>query len=92
MGAGRAAWFSTRSRAGARCQSRLIQRVPGIVTGLPVAIAISASETAPLLRTAGWYPAQTHLGYDAAQLLSVLVLIVIVLGRVVVAISRRHPE
>jgi phosphate transport system permease protein len=94
--------------------------VPGIVTGLLVAIAISISETAPLLLTAGWsffdpthqltnspvafltypvwtyyfspYPAQQYLAYDAALLLFVLVLIVIVLGRVVVAISRRHAE
>jgi phosphate transport system permease protein len=94
--------------------------LPGIVTGLLVAIAISISETAPLLLTAGWsffdpthqltnspvafltypvwtyyaspYPAQTYLAYDAALLLFVLVLIVIVLGRVVVAISRRHSE
>ena len=94
--------------------------VPGIVTGLLVAIAISISETAPLLLTAGWsffdltyqltnspvafltypvwtysdspYQAQHHLAYDAALLLLALVLIVIILGRVVVAISRRHAE
>ncbi|HEY6276770.1 MAG TPA: ABC transporter permease subunit [Streptosporangiaceae bacterium] len=94
--------------------------VPGIVTGLLVAIAISVSETAPLLLTAGWsffnptthltnsavgfltypvwtfyaspYPAQQYLAYDAALLLFVLVLIVIVLGRVVVTISRRNAE
>jgi phosphate transport system permease protein len=94
--------------------------LPGIVTGLLVAIAISISETAPLLLTAGWsffdpthqltnspvafltypvwtyyfspYPAQQYLAYDAALLLFVLVLIVIILGRVVVAISRRHSE
>jgi phosphate transport system permease protein len=94
--------------------------VPGIVTGLLVAVAISVSETAPLLLTAGWsffdpahqltnspvafltypvwtfyaspYPAQVYLSYDAALLLFVLVLIVIVLGRVVVTISRRHAE
>jgi phosphate transport system permease protein len=94
--------------------------VPGIVTGLLVAIAISISETAPLLLTAGWsffdpthqltnspvafltypvwtyyfspYPAQQYLAYDAALLLFVLVLIVIILGRVVVAISRRNAE
>jgi phosphate transport system permease protein len=93
---------------------------PGIVTGLLIAVAISVSETAPLLLTAGWsffdpthqltnspvafltypvftyysspYPAQEYLAYDAALLLFVLVLIVIVLGRVVVAISRRHAE
>lgn len=94
--------------------------VPGIITGLLVAIAISVSETAPLLLTAGWsffdptgqlthspiafltypvwtyyaspYKAQEYLAYDAALLLFVLVLIVIILGRVVVAISRRHAE
>jgi phosphate transport system permease protein len=94
--------------------------LPGIVTGMLVAIAISISETAPLLLTAGWsffdpthqltnspvafltypvwtfysspYPAQEYLAYDAALLLFVFVLIVIVLGRVVVAISRRNSE
>ena len=94
--------------------------IPGIVTGLLVAIAISVSETAPLLLTAGWsffdpthqltnspvafltypvwtyyaspYQAQEYLAYDAALLLFVLVLIVIILGRVVVAISRRNAE
>jgi phosphate transport system permease protein len=94
--------------------------IPGIVTGMLVAIAISISETAPLLLTAGWsffdpthqltnspiafltypvwtfysspYPAQEYLAYDAALLLFVFVLIVIVLGRVVVAISRRNSE
>jgi phosphate transport system permease protein len=93
---------------------------PGIVTGLLIAVAISVSETAPLLLTAGWsffdptrqltnspiafltypvftyysspYQAQEYLAYDAALLLFVLVLIVIILGRVVVAISRRHAE
>jgi phosphate transport system permease protein len=94
--------------------------LPGIVTGLLVAIAISISETAPLLLTAGWsffdpsahltnspvafltypvwtyyaspYQAQQYLAYDAALLLFVLVLIVIILGRVVVAMSRRNAE
>jgi phosphate transport system permease protein len=94
--------------------------LPGIVTGLLIAVAISISETAPLLYTAGWsffdpthhltnspvafltypvwtyyaspYQAQEYLAYDAALLLLVFVLIVIVLGRVVVAISRRHAE
>jgi phosphate transport system permease protein len=94
--------------------------LPGIVTGLLVAIAISISETAPLLLTAGWsffdpsahltnspvafltypvwtyyaspYQAQQYLAYDAALLLFVLVLIIIVLGRVVVAMSRRNAE
>jgi phosphate transport system permease protein len=94
--------------------------VPGIVTGLLVAVAISVSETAPLLLTAGWsffdpahqltnspiafltypvwtyyaspYQAQEYLAYDAALLLFVFVLIVIVVGRVVVAVSRRNAE
>jgi phosphate transport system permease protein len=94
--------------------------LPGIVTGLLVAIAISISETAPLLLTAGWsffdpsahltnspvafltypvwtyyaspYQAQQYLAYDAALLLFILVLIIIVLGRVVVSLSRRNAE
>jgi phosphate transport system permease protein len=94
--------------------------VPGIVTGLLVAIAISVSETAPLLYTAFWsffdpsaqlthspiayltypvftywsspYKAQQYLAYDAALLLFILVLVIIVLGRVIVAVSRRHTE
>jgi phosphate transport system permease protein len=94
--------------------------VPGIVTGLLVAIAISISETAPLLLTAGWsffdpgahltnspigfltypvwtfftspYPAQQYLAYDAALLLLVFVLAIIILGRVIISISRRNAE
>ncbi len=94
--------------------------VPGIVTGLLVAIAISVGETAPLLYTAGWTDLNpsltlTHapvafltyaifnfwdagtasgliLSYDAALILLVFVLLVIILGRVVVAISRRYAE
>ncbi len=94
--------------------------VPGMVTGLLVAIAISISETAPLLLTAGWsffdpsgkltnspvgfltypvwtfytspYPAQQYLAYDAAFLLFIFVLVIIILGRVVIAISRRNAE
>ncbi len=94
--------------------------VPGIITGLLVAIAISVSETAPLLLTAGWsffdpsgqltnspvgyltypvwtffaspYKEQEYLAYDAALLLFILVLIIIILGRVIVAISRRHAD
>jgi ABC-type phosphate transport system permease subunit len=38
------------------------------------------------------YQAQQYLAHDAALLLFVLVLIVIVLGRVAVAISRHHAE
>ena len=94
--------------------------LPGIITGLLVAIAISISETAPLLLTAGWsffdpthqltnapvgfltypvwtfftspYPAQQYLAYDAALLLLVFVLVVIILGRVIISISRRNAE
>jgi phosphate transport system permease protein len=94
--------------------------VPGIITGLLVAIAISVGETAPLLYTAGWNQANpstalTHhqigfltypvwsffdsptrglqvLSYDAALLLLVFVLLIIIVGRVIVAISRRHAE
>ncbi len=94
--------------------------VPGIITGLLVAIAISVGETAPLLYTAGWNQANpstalTHhqigfltypvwsffdsptrglqvLSYDAALLLLVFVLLIIIAGRVIVAISRRHAE
>jgi phosphate transport system permease protein len=94
--------------------------LPGIVTGLLVAIAISVGETAPLLYTAGWSEtdptlALTHspvpfltyavfnfwdigtptglaLAYDAALILLVFVLLIIILGRVVVAFSRRNTE
>jgi len=94
--------------------------LPGIVTGLLVAIAISVGETAPLLYTAGWSDATptlalTHsavpfltyavfsfwdvgtasglaLAYDAALILLVFVLVIIILGRVIVAYSRRNTE
>ena len=96
--------------------------VPGIVTGLLVATAITIGETAPLLYTAGWsdanpslaltnspvgyltYPVWAFapinqpvahaniLSYDAALLLLVFVLLLITLGRVIVAVSRRHAE
>jgi phosphate transport system permease protein len=94
--------------------------IPGIVTGLLVAVAISVSETAPLLYTAFWsffdpsahlthspiayltypvftywsspYKTQQYLAYDAALLLFILVLIIIVLGRVIVAVTRRNTE
>jgi phosphate transport system permease protein len=94
--------------------------LPGIVTGLLVAIAISVGETAPLLYTAGWSDsaptlALTHspvpfltyavfnfwdagtasgltLAYDAALILLVFVLVIIILGRVIVAFSRRNTE
>jgi phosphate transport system permease protein len=94
--------------------------LPGIVTGLLVATAISVGETAPLLYTAGWsdftptlqltgqpvafltYPVFSFfnlsdegariLSYDAALLLLIFVLLVIIVGRVIVAWSRRHAE
>ena len=94
--------------------------LPGIVTGLLVAIAISVGETAPLLYTVGWSEtdptlALTHspvpfltyavfnfwdigtpsglaLAYDAALILLVFVLVIIILGRVIVAFSRRNTE
>lgn len=93
--------------------------LPGIVTGLLVAMAIAVGETAPLLTTAGWsdqnptlqlthspvayltYPIfsfyqygkeSQDLSYDAAFLLLLFVLLIIILGRVVIAYSRRHAE
>jgi phosphate transport system permease protein len=94
--------------------------LPGMITGMLVAIAISVGETAPLLYTAGWsdsaptlaltnapVPFLTYavwnfwdsgttsgriLSYDAALILLVFVLVLIVLGRVIVAISRRNAE
>jgi phosphate transport system permease protein len=94
--------------------------LPGIVTGLLVAIAISVGETAPLLYTAGWndtnpsssvthqavgfltYPVWEFfdspvrglqvLSYDAALLLLVFVLLIIIVGRVIISISRRNAE
>jgi phosphate transport system permease protein len=93
--------------------------IPGIVTGVLVALAITVGETAPLLTTAGWsdslptaalthsqlgylpYPifsyyqfgaASVALSYDSALILLVIVLILIILGRVVIAVSRRHAE
>jgi phosphate transport system permease protein len=94
--------------------------LPGIVTGLLVAIAISVGETAPLLFTAGWSeqdptlalthspvpfltyavfnfwdlgtPTSLTLAYDAALILLVFVLVIIILGRVIVAFSRRNTE
>ncbi len=94
--------------------------VPGIITGMLVAIAISVGETAPLLYTAGWtdsnptlhltnspvafltyaifnfWDAGTTTGlilsYDAALILLVFVLLIIIMGRVIVAVSRRYAE
>jgi phosphate transport system permease protein len=94
--------------------------LPGITTGLLVAMAISVGETAPLLYTAGFanslptlhlthaplgyltYAVWTFfndprtsfqiLSYDAALILVVLVLILIVAARMVVALTQRHTE
>jgi phosphate transport system permease protein len=93
--------------------------LPGIVTGLLVALAIAVGETAPLIYTAGWsdqtptgaltnspvafltYPIFSFyqyskqsviLSYDAGLLLLVFVLIIILAGRLVIALSRRHAE
>ncbi|GFG97474.1 phosphate ABC transporter permease PstA [Mycobacterium timonense] len=94
--------------------------IPGIVTGLLVALALAVGETAPMLYTAGWsnsapsgkltdspvgyltYPIWTFynlpskaardLSYDAAFLLIIFVLLLIVLGRLITWFARRHSE
>jgi phosphate transport system permease protein len=96
--------------------------MPGIITGLLVAIAISVGETAPLLYTANWsaanpsgalthspvgyltylvfafsplnqpYQSANDLSYDAALILFVVVLLLIFVGRIITAISRRNAE
>ncbi|HUZ22316.1 MAG TPA: phosphate ABC transporter permease PstA [Streptosporangiaceae bacterium] len=93
--------------------------LPGVITGLLVAMAIAVGETAPLLTTAGWNDqnptlALTHspvafltypifsfyqygkesqdLSYDAALILLVFVLLIIILARVIISRSRRHAE
>lgn len=94
--------------------------LPGIITGLLVAIAIAVGETAPLLSTANWsdnnpslplthnpvayltYPiwsffdepsqSAVNLSYDAALLLLIFVLVLIIIGRIISARSRRHAE
>jgi phosphate transport system permease protein len=93
--------------------------LPGIVTGLLLALAISAGETAPLIYTAGFsdhvptqlthaqfpyltYPVFTffnlpsneshYLAYDAALLLVVLVLILLISARIVVSRTQRHAD
>lgn len=98
----------------------LKQAIPGIVTGLLVAIALAVGETAPMLYTAGWsnspptgqlthspvayltYPIWTFynlpsktaqdLSYNAALLLIVFLLLLIVLGRLITGLSRRNSE
>ncbi len=94
--------------------------MPGIVTGVLIALSIAGGETAPLLYTAGitnslpssalvhqpiayltyyvWTDynqpsAQAHnLSYDAALILIVLVLILLVSARVIVYRTQRHSE
>ncbi|HET9876610.1 MAG TPA: phosphate ABC transporter permease PstA [Mycobacterium sp.] len=94
--------------------------IPGIVTGMLVALALAIGETAPMLYTAGWsnaaptgelthspvgyltYPIWTFynlpsktardLSYDAAFLLVVFVLLLIMFGRLITWYSRRHSE
>lgn len=96
--------------------------MPGIVTGLLIALAIAVGETAPLLYTAGTsdatptlalthapvgyltyfvyafapinqpYKSANTLSYDAALILMVILLLIILLGRLVVGLSRRHAE
>jgi phosphate transport system permease protein len=96
--------------------------LPGIITGLLLATAISVGETAPLLLTAGAgggdpstqithnpvgfltyfvftfspnttpNPAANYLAYDAALMLLVFVLLIIIAGRVVAARARRNTE
>jgi phosphate transport system permease protein len=94
--------------------------IPGIVTGMLVALALAIGETAPMLFTAGWsnsaptgqlthspvgyltYPIWTFynlpsqsaraLSYDAAFLLIIFVLLLIIFGRVITWLSRRHSE
>ena len=94
--------------------------LPGIVTGLLLAMAIAGGETAPLLYTANWsnsvpklallhepvgyltYPVWTYynsseaslnyLAYDAALILIVLILVLLVASRILVARTQRHAE
>ncbi|MDA8303486.1 MAG: phosphate ABC transporter permease PstA [Actinomycetota bacterium] len=94
--------------------------LPGVTTGLLVAIAISLGETAPLLYTAGFtdnmpglslthapvgyltYAVWTfynqpstafqNLSYDAALVLVVLVLLLIIASRLIVALTQKHTE
>jgi phosphate transport system permease protein len=94
--------------------------MPGIVTGLLVALAVAIGETAPMLYTAGWsdslptakltdspvgyltYPIWTfynlpsmaarNLSYDAALLLIVFLLLLIISGRLITWFSQRHSE
>jgi phosphate transport system permease protein len=94
--------------------------LPGIVTGLLLALAIASGETAPLIYTAGFsnsvphslihsegfpyltYPVFTffnqpsneahYLAYDAALILVIIVLVLLVASRIIVARTQRHSE
>jgi phosphate transport system permease protein len=93
--------------------------LPGIVTGLLLAMAIACGETAPLIYTAGFsntlphslthaeFPYLTYvvftfwdqpnvklhyLAYDAALILTVIVLLLLVASRIIVARTQRHAE
>ena len=94
--------------------------LPGIVTGLLIALSVAGGETAPLLYTAGatnnlptfsllhqpvayltyyvWtdYNQPTdsahYVSYDAALILVVLVLTMLVSARIIVARTQRHAE
>jgi phosphate transport system permease protein len=93
--------------------------LPGIVTGLLLALAIACGETAPLIYTAGFsnslphslthaqFPYLTYvvftfwdapnvqyhyLAYDAALILVVMVLLLLVASRIIVARTQRHAE
>jgi phosphate transport system permease protein len=94
--------------------------LPGITTGMLVALAIAIGETAPLLYTAGFsnslpslslthspisyltyavwefynYPSNTfvHLSYDAALILVMLVLLLIIAARLIVALTQKYTE
>lgn len=94
--------------------------MPGIITGLLVALAVAIGETAPMLYTAGWsdslptaqltdspvayltYPIWTFynlpsrsaqdLSYDAAFLLIVFLLLLIIVGRMITWFAQRHSE
>jgi len=93
--------------------------LPGIVTGLLLALAIAYGETGPLIYTAGFsntlpsapthaqFPYLTYvvfkffdlpgatahaLSYDAALILVVMVLLLLVASRIIVARTQRHAE
>jgi len=93
--------------------------LPGIVTGLLLALAIAGGETAPLIYTANFanklphsathasFPYLTYvvfsfydssqvsyhyLAYDAALILVVMVLLLLVASRIIVARTQRHAE